>query len=140
MGLFALRKLNFAHAKMSDLKVSGWEDAVSGGALNSLSQTYWDFGNTVGELEQTSDERWRLRVMRLMQGWSPVNEWSPEEFDKVFSVLLPVGFEPELETEKFCFFEKEQLLFLQVIGKDGRTYIIHPDTNTVLKKKQKVSP
>ena len=125
---------------MSDLEeVPGWEDAVSGGALNSPFRTYWNFGETVGELNQTSDGRWRVYVKRTKQGWMPKDEWSVEEFDEVFSKLLPAGFEPELETEKFCFFEKEKQLFLHVIGKDGTTYFIHPDTNTVLKKKQ-VSP
>ena len=137
---------------MSDLEVSGGEDAVSGGedavsdwgqsvsggAPNSLSQACWNFGSTVGELNRTSDGRLCVCVKRLKDEWVP-NEWSVDEFDEVFSKLLPADFEPELETEKFCFFEKEQQLFLQVIGKDGTTYFIHPDTNTVLKKKQ-VSP
>lgn len=142
--------------------MSDWEQSVSGDAVVPVSgdaavpvsgdaavpvsgdtitippfQTYWDFGNTAAKLEQT-DKGWRLSVCLLKSGWTTVDEWSLEEYDKVSSWLLPVGFEPELDTEKFCFFEKEQHLFLKVIGKDGRTYIIHPDTKTVLEKKKTV--
>jgi hypothetical protein len=100
---------------------------VSGDAATPLFQTFWDFGDTTATLK-LGKGRWCISVWRLKKQWKPTDELSKEQYDRQFSRLLPDGFEPELEPEKFCFFEHDEKLFLKVSGKDNRILVIHPET------------
>ena len=89
-----------------------------------LRVAYWNFGNVIATLKKIAEKHF-LCLEGLSRDYIPLDEWSVEEFDQLFTLPLPDGFEPKT----LCFYEAESNTFVMVFGADGETAFIY-DFNT----------